>query len=504
MELKIYRDTMHTLGVLGDVQTEIPVESEILIPDYLPPVFKIIKTLIHRVVLQKQIQAGHILLEGYLRAEVFYQGEDQRLYVIEQKIAFSRQQDLKGFEEKRIDRINVYGEVQYVNCRAVSPRRLDLRGAYNLSARIFGGEEKSLITAMAESGIQQKYTVLPSAQMVVSREKQFTMEAHFSFDHPVEQVLHIRPFFRVQDVHIVAGKAVVKGECKAEILYRTAESETMCRQEVLLPLHQVVEMDRAEESFECRAVFESVGCALQETSGEEEKVCLNCTCLMTVCAVKATEFVGVGDCFSTTYQTETSYGKFESDTLEEILSNDISVRIEGALPDDSLEVLQCFAEYGMPELISEKEQTLIRGKVTAHLLCRNALGEIDCYDKNGEYVLPKKYPIAIDLLTADLNVACQGIQFSQKESSVSVELALRVQGILYRKQLIEVLEEVACTQPLEKKSDVSLRVYYAAEGEAVFDIAKRYHASPADISALAGIDGERLKSKAQLLIPQTW
>ena len=61
MELKIYRDTMHTLGVLGDVQTEIPVESEILIPDYLPPVFKIIKTLIHRVVLQKQIQAGHIL-----------------------------------------------------------------------------------------------------------------------------------------------------------------------------------------------------------------------------------------------------------------------------------------------------------------------------------------------------------------------------------------------------------------------------------------------------------
>ena len=212
----------------------------------------------------------------------------------------------------------------------------------------------------------------------------------------------------------------------------------------------------------------------------------------------------MGDCFSTIYQTENSYGEFETDTLEEILSNDISVRVEGALPDDSIEVLQCFVEYGMPELISEKEQTLIRGKVTAHLLCRNALGEIDCYDKNGEYVLPKKYPIAIDLLTADLNVACQGIQFSQKESSVSVELALRVQGILYRKQLITVLEEVSCAQPLEKKSDVSLRVYYAAEGEAVFDIAKRYHASPADISALAGIDGERLKSKAQLLIPQTW
>ena len=502
MELKIYRDTIHTAGVLGDILTEIPLETEILIPDYLPAVFKIVKTLIHRVVLQKQVQGGHLLLEGYFRAEVFYQGDDQSLCSVEQKIAFSKQQDIKGLEEKTVDAVDVAGELQYINCRAVSQRRLDLRGAYNLQTRILGGTDRPVIMALTEDGVQQKAVSVPAIRLTASREKQFTLEENFSFDVPAAQVLHTRMFFRVQDVHVVAGKAVVKGDVRAELLYRGENESAIRRQEVVLPYNQIAEMPHTEDDSVCKVLFEPVGCAVRE--GEDGKVQLVCTGILTVRAVKPVEFVAVRDCFSTICQTETVYGEFLTDTLEETLSNDVSVPIEGNLPDESLEVLQCFTEYGAPELFPEKEQTAVRGKVTAHLFCRNPLGEIDCYDKTAEYVLPKKYVAASGELSADLHALCQGIRFTQNREAVQAEIVLRVQGFLYKKQKNIVLDEVTCGQPLEKDTEVSLRVYYAAEGEEVFDIAKRYHASPAAISALAGIEGSVLHSRSQLLIPQEW
>ena len=89
MELKSYRDSIMSMNTLADIKAEIPLESEILIPDYLPAVFKIVKTLVHRVVLQKQLQNGHLLIEGYFRLEVFYQSEEQKLCTVEQKLAGS-------------------------------------------------------------------------------------------------------------------------------------------------------------------------------------------------------------------------------------------------------------------------------------------------------------------------------------------------------------------------------------------------------------------------------
>ena len=73
MELKIFRDTLPQAGTSCTVKAELPLETEILISDYLPPVFKLVKCFAKPVVLQKQLQPGRLTLEGYLRCTVFYQ-----------------------------------------------------------------------------------------------------------------------------------------------------------------------------------------------------------------------------------------------------------------------------------------------------------------------------------------------------------------------------------------------------------------------------------------------
>lgn len=51
MELKVFKDTLAAYGGRWETRQELPVETEILIPDYQPAVFKIVKCLMQPVVL---------------------------------------------------------------------------------------------------------------------------------------------------------------------------------------------------------------------------------------------------------------------------------------------------------------------------------------------------------------------------------------------------------------------------------------------------------------------
>ena len=63
MELKVFKDTIASYGGRWETRLELPVETEILIPDYLPAVFKIVKCLITPVVLaERGLSALHRLL----------------------------------------------------------------------------------------------------------------------------------------------------------------------------------------------------------------------------------------------------------------------------------------------------------------------------------------------------------------------------------------------------------------------------------------------------------
>ena len=91
MELKVFRDVLPAAGADCTAKAELPLETELLISDYLPPVQRIVKCFAKPVVLQKQLAPGRLTLEGYLRCTVYYQGEEGAgLCQTEQKLPFTK------------------------------------------------------------------------------------------------------------------------------------------------------------------------------------------------------------------------------------------------------------------------------------------------------------------------------------------------------------------------------------------------------------------------------
>ena len=251
MELKIFRDTLPQAGTSCTVKAELPLEAEILISDYLPPVFKLVKCFAKPVVLQKQLQPGRLTLEGYLRCTVFYQGEDGAgLCQTEQKLPFTKQLEVPEFSFTSWMAM-VEGQTEYLNCRAVNPHRIEVRGAYGLVVTIHTQDKQELITALADGGIEQKLQTLNGVRSTAVLEKLVTVEGELVFAKPPAAILDITGSAAVREVKLLAGKAVVKGEVRAQCAWRAEGESSLQSQAASLPFNQVVDLEGVAEDCRC-------------------------------------------------------------------------------------------------------------------------------------------------------------------------------------------------------------------------------------------------------------
>ena len=502
MELKVFRDMIGVSQQLCDLTLEHPVETEILIPDYQPEIFKIVKSFVTPVILQKQVVTGKLTLEGYLRISVLYQGEnDQNLCQVEQKLPFSKSVELKngGYGGYHV---NVQGECEYLNTRAINSRRIDVKGAYAFSVVVSGQIDQEIVTALSGAGVQQKLAPIEFTRTAADIEKNFSLEDAFEFPTPPAAVLYTNCTGRIEEIKMVSGKAVVKGQVRAIVVYRSSEGYTLERAEKQLSFNQIIDLENMED--DCVFYIEIIpyGCTLVEGAGEEGGTTISVSNRLVILAFRQNQIYAVKDAFSTQYNAETEKKMLVVERLVDQFHNTITATGAGALPDEGCTIVDCLATPLPPETVTEQGEISIRGRVIAHLICCNSLGELECYDKTCEYLLPKKYPAAPDGMTVEVNALLEDATAHKSADGAECEVTLSVSGTVTERRRMEVLDQISCEQPLPpEEKDVALRIYYGRAGEELFEIARRYHADPALIAGQSGVEGDLLREDVRLLIP---
>ena len=222
MELKVFRDVLPAAGADCTAKAELPLETELLISDYLPPVQRIVKCFAKPVVLQKQLAPGRLTLEGYLRCTVYYQGEEGAgLCQTEQKLPFTKALELPSFAATAWTAC-VEGQTEYLNCRAVNPRRIEVRGAYGLVVSVHAQLSTEVITALSEGGIEQKPVTLAGVRRAATLEKLVTIEGALTFPKPPAAILDItgtaevREVYKISSAGTIAGSLVTSGNIRRE------------------------------------------------------------------------------------------------------------------------------------------------------------------------------------------------------------------------------------------------------------------------------------------------
>ena len=504
MELKIFRDTLPQAGADCTAKAELPLETEILISDYLPPVFKLVKCFVKPVVLQKQLQPGRLTLEGYLRCTAFYQGEgDAGLCQTEQKLPFTRQLEVPDAPYTSWMAM-VEGQTEYLNCRAVTPRRIEVRGAFGLLVTLRTQHQTEMITALADGGIEQRLQTLSGVRSAAVVEKLVTAEGELLFAKPPAAVLDITGNASVREVKLLSGKAVVKGEIRVQCAWRAEGETSLQNQAAALPFQQVVDMNGVTEDCKCLCVLEPVGFTLTEGEQDTESQ-LTASVLMHLHAWRPFQLQTVSDAFSTQFETRITAQPTAVEQLVCMLNETSTATVSGPLPDAGAQLRACFVSYGPVQAVMSEDGGALVARAVATALAENSLGELESYEKTMEFRFPLS---ADDLQDAQLSAECwlttENVQCSCSGGTREVTVTARAEGaVLCRKVRngigsIELGDALTVPDP-----EVSLRIYYAQTGEELFSIARRFHVSPSRMMEANGLDaGTQILTQAQhFLIP---
>ena len=152
MQINVITQSVGVEETLGSCTAEQPIDADITLPDYCPDIRRVLKCLVTPRITAVQTAGDRATADGSAGVCVIYADEQGAVCCFEQTYPFSKYADLKGADENCC--VNVRAYTQYANCRAVSPRRLDIHAVVSVAFSISGVKEEEIITGAEGAGIQ--------------------------------------------------------------------------------------------------------------------------------------------------------------------------------------------------------------------------------------------------------------------------------------------------------------------------------------------------------------
>lgn len=513
MKLLLDKEPVFLTETVYDGQTEQSVEFDYVLPDYYPDIFKIFKCTLTPGIVSYSVSGTQLFIDGVVYIKVLYLSEQSdSINCVEQRFTYSKTIELVKNTDKPV--VNLIQKTDYCNCRAVSGRRIDVRGAVSCKIKVTGFCEGEILSGVSGLGAEVKRdnvsycgNRLYACRQYVTRE-----DIETGSGGGIAAILTTSCSAGVTDTKIIADKVVIKGEAKVKALYLTRSGEGMQTEvmEAAVPLSQIVDVEGITDSHSCCARFDILDCDLEIKQGDDgENRLLGCeiTADCKVAAYKECVISPVSDIYSTDYESSFTAVPVKLEHSPGFLLTQHSIRSVLECGDGELgEVFDCKCDMAGYTLRSSEEsgRLIINGQINIWLIGKNSTGKPIFIEKSESFELETDMETDNGDYSADIGVSVSNVSYSiSGDRTADVQIQLSAQGLVYRIKTINAVSEINIMEelPKNKSSEYALKLYYADKGEKIWDIAKRYNTSVAAVTAENELEEEQLTAASMLLIP---
>lgn len=502
MEIATAAAKLCAAKLLCSAESEVSVEGEWSIPEYLPEVFKIVRTTAEPVVVQKLAAGTRVTVDGYARLTVLYQsGGDRRLYASVQKLPFSKQFELK---EPLGEQGAVLCAVQpgYLNCRAASRRKLDARGALTLRLRVLSQSEQTVAGELTAAGLFCAQGAADCAAALADEEKQFTLEELLGVDFEgcaSPAVLRCDAGAVVESAVLEEGRAVLTGYVNVAAAFDISSDEEyrVKRAGFRLPFSQVLDLPLSGSGYTAVPRAGVVACALEPAEDGNASCSVTCALGVRVFERRAVSFVR--DAFAADVQLELKTLQTTVCAGARTIAEGFGVRFAGDKPQGR--PVDWFVTGSTAALARADGRDVVAGSaVFVGIFCGED-GEAAAAEFPFEYSVPLAEGFA-GTPAAELQTVFTSLECFDAAAAVNVKCEGLVTGAAYDLVPLTAVTGAGEAGPREKtRPGAALCIYYAAAGERVFDIAREFGTSPAEIAQQNDLADEALDRARPLLIP---
>ena len=488
--------------------TEVPIDVDFTLPDYCPEISKIFKCKAVPRISSKGINGKNINLDGSVCLTLIYCDKDGKISSYEYQYPFSK--NLEMSEECATANIKCKIRTEYINCRAVTSRKVDIHGAAGINVKVFKRKCTEIISDFDDDNIELKRGVAPATVPMGFAEKYLMVEEEIRIGEgqpSIKNILRFDANSTVKETKIVKDKAVVKGELSVNILYCSEDVRTPQCVKTTLPFSQIIDVTGITEECTCDTKCEIAFIDVKprsSVSGENKSFSLTSKILLTCEGYCSNDIAVVLDAFSRKYKSNIKQSKVCFEKIIRNISEVYHCKKNIEMDEEIASVVDMWCNVQSNTTKFEKDNMLICGTVIVGMIVCNSNGDVLYCEKpiDFEYKYHMDCEVCMPYCEPQLEIlSCSYTLTSSNNAEVRIELLIN--AAVYEKRDISLISDMSvdCEHTLERKSKSALTVYFCSEGDCIWDVARNYNASVDEIIKINSLESESLTEGKMILVP---
>ncbi len=512
MDFKVNREMFSTKEVVYDGSIEQSVELDYILPDYFPEVFRVLKCQMSPRIVSHSINGDKLTYELVACVKVIYMSENSTtVRCVEQKMTFSKSVNLSKHSEKCVARI--MPKTEYINCRVVNQRRLDLRGVVSTKVRVSGEVKTEVVSDAYGGNIQLKKKKVSYSSNTLTAQKRSTIVEELSMGEVKPEIISIiRSEAKIMNVEqkTITGKVIIKGETVVNMLYSCEKSEEneLETMQFNIPFSQIMDVTGITEEYDAMMSMNVVSCEILPKMGENMNM-VECEVVLEMsCVANKYEKVDIlVDAFSTTNPVDFKFMETKLEMKPEPINMVESVKTNIKYTDGSIKTIyDSWANITsvMSRTDMDKKMITICGTCNIVVMAKN--------DENCPVYLEHDVPFETEIQMDNMYDNCYAdptacvMNCSYKLTStdcIEVKVDIKIGGYIYNSIGDKIMTQIEVDSNTKKmrENNHSVKLYFAQEGEEVWEIAKRYSTSIKAIIDENDMMDDSITKKGMILIP---
>ena len=490
---------------------EIPVDCDLTLPDYCPDIGKILKCQISAGVHSRNISGDQLSIEGNSKLELLYSDlEKNTIRCFKTEIPFSQNLNIKNSSQFSAATFNIKRE--YINCRAVSPRRIDIHGAFSLKINVFGTKNYEITSDISSDDIKQKKSDVSFSQLSSLFQHQINISEILDLgsDKSIPEFI-IKSNLNISDIECSSNneRINIRAKINIKILYISdIETGKIDSVENDIPINETIDASGVMD--------DNIFMIIPEIIYHEEKISTDSEnignlinedikIMMTIFAFQDDETKIINDAYSTEYETELSCENFKFKKFSGILNENI-IHKELIKNSDNkfFKILDIWSNSYSAGFSKKDLNSSFELKINLCILAINP--DFVPFYIEREIKFSKELYENIDSKISDsyIFMSITGIDYKIiNNDEIEVKLNIQINANMYDESEYNLVENITSNESAPKIKDLNtaLTIYYANAGENIWDIAKHYGTTIEKIQDENDIDFEVLDSDRAILIP---
>lgn len=502
MECKVEK-AMLSLYENGVCTTECPVDGEYLLPDYCPDMAAVLKCTMVPAVLARRIGGDKLVVEGEATVRVLYLDEERKcVYTFECIQPFSC---TLPWEENDGSLPYVTTKVNYLNCRATSPRRISIHGTLATCCTQEKKRSAELLSEVAGDAVYCKYNTVKYSVPIGCAEKNFSVVETVDIGvnkPPAERIVRTSCVAMVDTVKTLTDKAIVKGKIVLRTLYITNAEKglTACTSHEF-PFSQILDAEGISEEHTPTVHTDVLSKDIHvqtDVNGNGTLLSVNIKLCVRLDVVCQQETVFVADAYAGKYPCRTTRTQMTAEQLLFSCSDTTTLKEILELPSDTVaEIVDLWCEAVSLNTRTDAQHSYVDGRLQISMLTRDSDGCIAYYEHVSEFSL--QFADICDRMVAEICVAETDFSVVGKKIEIRIELCSTRCG--YGQTLCNAVSNFETEKEPYADEKAALRICRAKKGDSVWEIAKSCHTAMEAIMEENALTDDCLSEDMLLLVP---